>query len=169
MNATQKNWYQEPMVWMLIGIPASSVVFGAVMLWLAITNKDSLVADDYYKRGMEINRLLAREAAATEYGLSALVYPIAETGGLAVTLESGQEFFYPPSVTLDFYHASDSDLDVGIILERSGDKTYTGTLPDLLPGRWYLSLSNEGWRISSRIRWPGDVFELNAQLPQQDP
>ena len=41
---------------MVLAIPASAVVAGAVILVLANTTWDGLVADDYYQQGMQINR-----------------------------------------------------------------------------------------------------------------
>ena len=46
-----RPWQREPMVWMLIAIPASSVLVGMVMLWLAIASYDGLVVDDYHQQG----------------------------------------------------------------------------------------------------------------------
>ena len=54
-NVDQKSsWYRMPLVWMLILIPGSAVIMGVVMIWLAISNEDGLVADDYYKQGKTI-------------------------------------------------------------------------------------------------------------------
>ena len=66
-----RRWYQEPLVWMLIAIPGSAVVMGAVMLTLATSTYDGLVADDYYKRGLQINRSIAREKHAASHGIAA--------------------------------------------------------------------------------------------------
>ena len=38
-------WYREPMVWLVLMIPASAVVMGAVMLSLAVSTYDGLVVD----------------------------------------------------------------------------------------------------------------------------
>ena len=58
---------------MVLAIPAAAVLAGAVMLVLANTTWDGLVADDYYQRGMQINRSLARDAEAGRLGLEAVV------------------------------------------------------------------------------------------------
>ena len=64
-------WYREPLVWMVLAIPATAVLGGVVMLVLANATWDGLVADDYYRRGMQINRSLARDAEAARLGLRA--------------------------------------------------------------------------------------------------
>ena len=43
---------------MVVAIPAAAVIAGAVMLVLANATWDGLVADDYYERGMQINKSL---------------------------------------------------------------------------------------------------------------
>lgn len=35
-------WYREPMVWLVIALPASAVVAGLVTLWIAAKGADSV-------------------------------------------------------------------------------------------------------------------------------
>ena len=64
-------WYRQPWPWLLMAGPAIVVVAGIVTAVIAFTGADGVIADDYYKQGMAINRTLAREAKA------ALVVPAA--------------------------------------------------------------------------------------------
>ena len=50
-HTTQRHWYQEGYVWLVIAIPGLAVVMGVVLITLASTSFDGLVADDYYKKG----------------------------------------------------------------------------------------------------------------------
>jgi uncharacterized protein len=52
-------WWKFPLVWMVIAGPAIVVVAGFATLWLAIRTPDPVVAEDYYRRGVEINKTLA--------------------------------------------------------------------------------------------------------------
>ena len=45
-------WYKEPMMLLVIGVPLAAVVWGFIMLSLALDTKDSLVSNSYYKDGM---------------------------------------------------------------------------------------------------------------------
>ncbi len=45
-------WYRYKLVWMIIAIPAASVIAGINMIYLAVNTDDGLVVDDYYKEGM---------------------------------------------------------------------------------------------------------------------
>lgn len=52
-------WWTYGHVWLVIAGPAAVVVAGFATLWLALDNPETLVAQDYYRRGVEINRTLA--------------------------------------------------------------------------------------------------------------
>ena len=64
MNMTRESaaialpWYRVPFVWLLISVPATSVVLGAIMITLAVLTDDGLVIDDYYQHGKHINQVL---------------------------------------------------------------------------------------------------------------
>lgn len=66
MNAANENdavasqpWWRFPLVWMVLAGPAVVVVASFVTLWLAIRSPDPVVAEDYYRQGLEINKTLA--------------------------------------------------------------------------------------------------------------
>ncbi len=52
-------WWRFPLLWMVIAGPAVVVVASFVTLWLALRTPDPVVAPDYYRRGIEINKALA--------------------------------------------------------------------------------------------------------------
>lgn len=56
-NASQP-WWKYPLVWMIIAGPAIVVVAGFITLWLAMRQPDPIIAEDYYRRGIEINKTL---------------------------------------------------------------------------------------------------------------
>jgi len=56
-----KPWWRFPLVWMVMAGPAVVVVASFVTLWLAVRTPDPVVESDYYRRGIEINRSLARK------------------------------------------------------------------------------------------------------------
>ena len=75
------RWYREPFVWLLIAFPATAVIVGFTLLGLAIYSDDGMVEDDYYRKGKEINRVLARDQAAAKHGLeSTLAFDTAKRG-----------------------------------------------------------------------------------------
>ena len=51
-------WWKHGYMWLVVGGPLVVVVAGFVTLWLAIRTPDPVVAEDYYRRGVEINQRL---------------------------------------------------------------------------------------------------------------
>ena len=48
-----RPWYREPWVWLLIALPAISIVGCAITIWLAITRPDYRVVDDQQLQQVE--------------------------------------------------------------------------------------------------------------------
>lgn len=55
-------WWRHGHVWLLLAGPVAVVVAGLWTAWLALQGSDPLVATDYYRRGIEINRTLQDQA-----------------------------------------------------------------------------------------------------------
>ena len=51
-------WWRFGHVWLVLAGPLVVIVAGFVTLWLAIRSPDPVVAEDYYRRGLNINRTL---------------------------------------------------------------------------------------------------------------
>jgi hypothetical protein len=62
-NEAKQPWWRHGHVWLVISGPAVVVVAGLVTAWIAVRAQDPVVDADYYRRGMEINKTLARERA----------------------------------------------------------------------------------------------------------
>lgn len=142
------------MVWLLIAIPLSSVVMGIIMITLAISSNDGLVVDDYYKKGLEINQTLERDARASVLGLVAKLEFEVENNRIRLRITGRDAFQAPEQIILGLYHATLSEGDQTISLRRDTRGTYTAPLPTLTPGRWYISLENEKWRLTHTINYP---------------
>lgn len=59
--APAQPWWKYGHVWMIISGPAVVVVAGFVTLWLAVSQPDPVIAEDYYRQGLEINKTLAEQ------------------------------------------------------------------------------------------------------------
>lgn len=57
-------WWRHGHVWLIIAGPAAVIVAGIATLVLAVRQPDPLVAEDYYRRGIEINKTLAAQEAS---------------------------------------------------------------------------------------------------------
>jgi hypothetical protein len=56
-------WWRHGLVWMVIAGPAIVIVAGIATVVIAVRQPDPLVAEDYYRRGIEINKALAEAQA----------------------------------------------------------------------------------------------------------
>lgn len=55
----QRAWWQFGHVWLVISGPALVVIASFVTLYLAVKGMDPVLDEDYYRKGVEINRTLA--------------------------------------------------------------------------------------------------------------
>ncbi|MBL4712142.1 MAG: FixH family protein [Gammaproteobacteria bacterium] len=158
-----KAWHRYPMVWMMIAIPFSAVIMGVVMLWLAIDTDDGLVADDYYKLGLEINRVISRDKKATELGLSAVIEFDNDARIIRIQFDKGLLEHYPKILPLHLQHATRENSDLVVMLDHGMGDLYIGHVnQSISEGIWYFQLSdsrasNNGesvsdWKLSTRSR-----------------
>ena len=159
MNAnseSSKRWYQEPFVWLLIAFPLAAVIGGFVTLALAIQSDDGVVEDDYYHRGKEINRVLARDRAADAAGLVGTVALDGGEGQLVLSLSARDAQTIPEQIELQFLHATRAGMDRTLLLARGADGTYRAGLPALAPGHWHVQVATPKWRLVGSLNAPAE-------------
>ena len=134
-------WYRQRGPWLIMAGPLAVLVAGAVTTWIAFASADGLVAEDYYRQGMGINRRLAREEAARAQGISAQVEL---SSSIVVTLQGAA----PEALFVHLAHATRAGHDVRLRLVPSGGK-YVAELPPLPPGRWHIAIEDPRgtWRL----------------------
>jgi uncharacterized protein len=138
-----KPWYREPWPWLLMSGPAAVLVAGAVTTWIAFASADGLVAEDYYKQGLGINRVLAREETARKLAISASVSLEKEL--LRVKLSGAA----PEALFVHLVHATRAGYDQRLRLAPAGEGAYEAALPPLPAGRWRIAIEDPraSWRI----------------------
>jgi hypothetical protein len=153
-DRSSRPWYREPWPWLLMAGPAAVVVGGLFTAWLAVRSDDGLVAEDYYKQGLAINQVLARERAAAAYGLQARLEldPVGARVRLAL---SGK---VPPErqLRLRFVHPTRAGADQLVTLEARADGVFEGAIAPLAEGRWLVTLEDAGrrWRLTGEFSVP---------------
>ena len=152
-SSTLRPWYREPWPWLLMRLPASAVAAGLVTWLIALRSDDGLVAQDYYKKGLAINRVLASQERATQMGLSASLQQDGEQ--LDLVLESTRDLTLPDQIRLSLLNPARAGSDQVVILQRDG-KHYKGKIRQVRDGRWNLKLEDEGgvWRLFTETRLP---------------
>ncbi len=148
-----KPWYKYPLVWMMVLIPFTAVIMGVVMIWLAVDTDDGLVADDYYKQGLEINRVILRDKKAAELGLSAVIKFDNNNRVIHLIFNKGALASFPDTLQLSFQHATRANSDVSVIMNHGINNQYIGNIKEALTeGIWYFEVIDNDWKISARSR-----------------
>lgn len=152
-QSTPGSWKREPMVWMLIAIPLSAVIMGVVMITLAIQSWSGLVVDDYYKKGKQINRVLARDKFAYELGLAAGLKVVAD-GSIEIRFDPEVQFIPGDSIDLELIHATIPGRDQKLKLRKGDTHLLSGKINLSGKGRWNLYLQTKDWRLTGSLQYP---------------
>lgn len=142
--------------------PALVIVAGIATAFLAVMGDDGLVAGDYYRQGLSINRTLGREERARVLGVKAVVQLAASGDRVRVAIGGGASG--TASIRLSLVHATRAGQDQSILLVAMPDGSFEGRLRLVGSGPWRAILDDErsGWRLSGE--WPAgrERFELSA-------
>ncbi len=143
-------WYRHRWPWFLATGPVIVIIAGGITTWLAATGNTALVADDYYKQGLTINRTLERETRADELGVRVTVdtKPQGDDGtSLDVVLEMRDKTGYPQRLRVLLTHPTRSELDRELLLTGENGH-YTGIVRNLAPTHWKLVIEDDArvWR-----------------------
>ena len=162
--AANAPWYRQRWPWLLMAGPGIVVVASFYSGWLALSTDDGVVADDYYKRGLSINRKLERVDRAAALQLGAAVEMSAD-GRVRVVLASPSPDLdaVPAVMQLKFAHPTRAGFDRSAELVRGADGAYSGHIGPVAPGRWLVSLETEVWRMPA-VELAGEMnnFRLGA-------
>jgi hypothetical protein len=155
MSSTPRNnriaktgGWKDPWRWLVATPPLAAVLAGG-----AIDSWDGLVVDDYYKQGLEINQVLARDEKAQQMGLGASVRwePEGREGTLVVIWDGGPGNLAPPSLAVKLIYATREGLDQEVTATLSAPQRYEIRLPALHSGQWHVHLGGDGWRITDEL------------------
>ena len=150
-----RPWYREPWTWFLISLPATAVIAGFVTYWLAATTDDGLVVDDYYKQGLAVNQVIARDRLAAQLGLRAEV-SLAD-GLVSINLQAASGRL-PEIILVSLIHPTRAGEDQ--VLKLAGHNgTYGGALAQMAPGHWQISIEDESrsWRMNGTADLPAET------------
>lgn len=112
---------------------------------LAYRTEDGLVADDYYKQGLAINRVLKRDERARELNLSAVSSFSGER--VRVVLKDAGEA--PRELRLRLIHPTRGGRDRSVSLTSTAPGIYDGTVAGIYGETRRLVLEDAGssWRL----------------------
>ncbi len=153
-NTVARPWYKEPMVWLIIAIPLSSVIYGIFFYIVSVTTFDGMVVDDYYKVGKQINRELKRDKAALAHGLTAQV--MVENKTVTVFIMTNPDYTAPPVLEIRFLYSTRADIDKETFVEQISPGIYKGSVAELETGRWNVQIASDDWRLLGSMRRPDE-------------
>ncbi len=169
MKAEQESvtpFYKEPMVILVAGIPLLAVIWGFVMLNLALGSKDSLVSDSYYKDGVSFTENVEVDAKAQALNIQAEL--TLNSSDVVLLLQgnfTGQQT-EPASLQLKLIHPTLQEQDLEVFLQRIGPGQYAGVNELVLPQRRHIWLQSpeQGWRVrTTEIIEADKAVTLSAQ------
>jgi uncharacterized protein len=143
-DAPRRPWYVERWPWLLIAGPALVVVASLASAWIAVRSDDGVVAEDYYKRGLLINRKLAATPQDQHAAAGATLH-----AGADGVVHAGLEGFSRPPAQLQLILAEPgiaAHEDI-IVLSPAADGEWVGALPAQSAGRHIVRLDADGWEL----------------------
>jgi len=154
-------WYREPWTWGLMAGPAIVVVAGAITTVIAVKTSDGLVADDYYKQGLAVNRVIAREERAQALGIAAMVQFNEERERVRVSIAMPTQ---PQTLHLVLAHPTRAGEDRRVVLERSAAGLYEGKLIAPRAGTYHVQLEDPDghWRLTGEWRSSAAQVDLGV-------
>ena len=157
-----RAWQREPWPWLLIAGPALVVVASLASAWLAISSDDGLVASNYYKRGLLINRTLEAQGAGMHASFGAIIR-FAPDGTVQVRLDeaAGQ----PATLSLVLAHVAHRPAGETVALRRDGNGDYVGHLTDRTPGQRIVTLQSETWQLPTTVASSLGEVRLQSATP----
>ncbi|MBM7454666.1 hypothetical protein HNR62_000495 [Oceanisphaera litoralis] len=149
----QRPWYQQFWPWFLIVLPLCAVAASLYTFHLASSGADSMVVDDYYKKGRAINQDLSELKTAAELGLVAeLRYQDDQ-----IVLEIAGRHNNGEAVRLYFTHPTLAKQDQQMLMTSDAGGVYRERLEQpLMKGQWNLQIEafDGHWRMQKRISLP---------------
>ena len=161
-----RPWYRYRWPWILISMPAVSVVLGVILITTAINNPAILVVDDYYAEGRGINQSMALDDAAEQMQMSVNLAVADKRMTLQLT-RAGAADTGEDALRLFVYHVTDNTRDAGFVLLPAvntaglfelAEPAELAVMLQILDSEtsWYLEVrgANNDWRLRQRITTP---------------
>jgi uncharacterized protein len=151
----QQPWYKHRWPWLLMLGPAVVVVAGIYTTYLAVSQQDALVVDDYYKQGKAINQDLSRDRKAAAMGLDASLRYDPASGKLVGTINSHKQPF-SGKLHVSLVHSTQPMKDLKLETTADQQGRFAVGVPLLDIARWNVVVEGEqrDWRLAGEWMWP---------------
>lgn len=166
MDETQRSKWSNPVMWLVVGLPLVSMVFGIGLVVVANRDSDDAIVDTVQRTGQIQVADLGPDALARRKRLSAVV----RVGGGAVeAIPVHGDFDRTAPLRLSLLHPSHAADDVALTLQPTalGWRTVHGVDGSR---EWNVRLepTDRRWRITGRLPKGQQAVALQPALPGTD-
>lgn len=160
--ASVTPWHRQFWPWFLIALPAASVLGSVAALVIAVRNADSVVQDDWYRRGLAIDQDRARARLAADLGIEATV-SLDEAQREVRVAVVGMDGDRDGGLALALHHPTHATRDRTLQLTPDGGGRWRATVDADLRGRWHVTIlpSTGPWTLAASVELsPGASVRL---------
>ncbi|RLV58191.1 cytochrome C oxidase Cbb3 [Parashewanella curva] len=146
---TPTAWYKQFWPWFLIILPLTVVAASIATLVIAAKYSDTVVVDDYYKKGKGINQDKKREQKARAMGLQFSIQ--VHNNEILIQQHGGTP--YKAALAVEFYHPTIKERDFDVLASADGNSVYRIDSKQPLNGDWIVQVEgfDKSWRLKKRI------------------
>lgn len=149
-------WYKEPWAYLVFILPLSAVIAGITTFIIANTNADTVVVDDYYKKGKSINQDIGKYKMAQKLGIK---FDMQVTNNQIVLKPTGIEKTFSV-LNVAFYHATLADKDFTLKLTPDGNGWLRQSFEQEITGKWRIVVTpfDKKWKMQTTLALPQQNF-----------
>lgn len=144
-SSRAEPWYAHRWPWLLVAGPLVVVIASLATAWIAVRTDDGVIAGDYYKQGLLVNRRLPGVAQPTPHFAATIVLDGAR---LAVRPEAGD--VRGDTLVVSLLHAASGTREV-VALERNDAGDFVGQLRSDRQGRWIVTFDSRDWPLPTTL------------------
>jgi len=151
-------WYKQGWPWALIAIPVLTMIGAITTIIIASNTSDTLVHDDYYKKGLAINSRLERLELAQSMSIIAKVDIDSSTNLISIKLSSDKN--HPSQLSeemsINFFHPTLKTKDQSFKLNLLSKNDYVAEIINLEPAYWHIQIEDntQTWLLKARWLYP---------------
>ena len=157
---------RNPVFWIMVLLPAATVVAGLTTLGIALREADPPLPAAYHWEGEHLDRDFARQRNAAAHGIQVALTTHAAEGVCAARVSAAPDDV--AALTLLVSSATDPGLDRVVLLKRVAPGQYRGTCAPIPPGHWRVALEAGQWSIRTQVAGRVDRLTLRARDPAGD-
>lgn len=150
----------NPVLWLVIGLPAAAVVASFATLIVSTRAADQPLPTRYHWEGEAYDADQARVNKARQVGVRAQIHYDAQAKQCEVVLSAAA----PDALRMDLAHPTDQSLDRHLKLARTATG-YRAACEPLPLANWWIEVADDsaGWALRGRLR--SDFAGMEPLLP----